>query len=106
MVVYMGLSAGCTRTCSLDSVFTTYLSGAMTLRSSMSGFMFATPDINIGGGLCSECFEGGGGFFCGSLSQCAESVCSGYCFSQPVVGFFRMWVVMLVYVSDTFSTYS
>jgi len=59
MIVYIKLSVGCTRTCPLDSVFTTYLSGAMTLRSSMSGFMFASPDINIGGGLCSESFEGG-----------------------------------------------
>jgi len=52
----MELSVGWTRTCSLDSVSTKYLSGTMTLSKSISGFILATPDMNIGGGLLSPCF--------------------------------------------------
>ena len=58
MVVYIELSVCCTRTCSLDSVFTRYLFGAMSLSNSMSGFVLATPNMNIGGGLGSVCWEG------------------------------------------------
>ena len=50
MVVYIELSVGCTRTCSLDSVFTRYLFGAMSVSNSMSGFILATLDMNIVGG--------------------------------------------------------
>ena len=56
MEVYTELSVGWTRTCSLDSVFTKYLSGARTLSKSISGFILATADMNIGGGLLSSCF--------------------------------------------------
>jgi hypothetical protein len=53
---YMELSVGWTRTCSLDSVFTKYLSGPMKLSKSISGSILATPDMNIGGGLLLPCF--------------------------------------------------
>ena len=56
MEVYMELSVGWTWTCSMGSVFTKYLLGAMTLSKSISGFILATPDMNIGGGLWSSCF--------------------------------------------------
>jgi hypothetical protein len=58
MEVYTELSAGWNRACSLDSVFTRYLLGAMTSSNSMSGLMLTTPDINIGGGLGSVCWAG------------------------------------------------
>lgn len=61
----MGLSVGWTQTCPLGNVFTRYLFGAMTLSSSMRGFMLATPDMNIGGGLGSACW---GGASCGVSS--------------------------------------
>ena len=47
--VYIGLSVGWTRTWSLGSVFTTYLSGALTLSKSISGFILTTPEMKIGG---------------------------------------------------------
>ena len=52
----MELSVGWTRTCSLDSAFTKYLSGATRLSKSVSGFILTTPDMHIGGGLLSTCF--------------------------------------------------
>ena len=58
MEVYIELSVGCTRTCSLGRVFTKYLSGAITLSNSISGFILTTPDMKIGGGLWSMCCVG------------------------------------------------
>ena len=57
MEVYTELSVGWTRICSLDSVFTKYLSGAMTLSKSISGFILATPDMNIGGVYCHRALQ-------------------------------------------------
>ena len=51
MVIYTELSVGCTLTWSLYRVFTRYLSFAISLRNSISGFMFFTPDMKIGGGF-------------------------------------------------------
>ena len=42
----------------MDSVFTRYLSGAIALSNSISGFILATPDMKIGGGLWSACVTG------------------------------------------------
>jgi len=51
VVVYMGLSVGCTLTWSLYNVFTRYLSFATVLSNAISGCMFVTPDMKIGGGF-------------------------------------------------------
>ena len=42
----------------MDSVFTRYLSGAIALSNSLSGFILVTPDMKIGGGLWSACVAG------------------------------------------------
>ena len=82
----MELSVGWTRTCSLDSFFTKYLSGAMTLSKSISGFILATPDMNIGGGLLLPCFAES--FSAASSVSVPNRFCVFYGFTQPLVGVF------------------
>ena len=68
MVVYTELSVGCTLTWSLYRVFTRYLSFAISLRHSIRGFIFFTPDMKIGCGF--------GSVLClaSSSISCSESV--------------------------------
>jgi hypothetical protein len=54
MVVYTELAVGSTLTWSLYRFFTRYLSFAISLRNSIRGFVFFTPDMKIGGCYCSS----------------------------------------------------
>lgn len=100
----MELSVGWTRTCSLDSAFTKYLSGATTLSKSISGFILATADMNIGGGLLSPCFA--------EASSAASSVSVPNRFVVVMVSlnqksvFFCICVFLLIHVPDPPPAYS